>query len=125
MPPRDESAAYSIEDALIFTQILSRDLYAPLPTIFQEYESLRRELVNKAFDASRRLWQSDLDKGLFPGHVRDLMSPVHLPPGGMAAAPTTVATGRQRQLLPAATHQSFSDLSVYSLTREFQGEIES
>ncbi|PYI03041.1 FAD/NAD(P)-binding domain-containing protein [Aspergillus sclerotiicarbonarius CBS 121057] len=125
MPPRDESAAYSIEDALIFTQILSRNLHAPLPTTFQEYEALRRELVNKAFDASRRLWQSDLDKGLFPGHVRDLMSPVHLPPVGIAAAPATVVTGRQRQVFPAATHQSFSDLSVYSLTREFQGEIES
>ncbi|BCR99363.1 FAD-dependent oxidoreductase [Aspergillus luchuensis] len=124
MPPRDESAAYSIEDALIFTQIFSRNLHAPLSTTFQEYESLRRELVNKVFDASRRLWQSDLDKGLFPGHVRELMSPVHMSPGGCVPAPTT-AIASARPGIPTATHQSFSDLSVYSLTREFQGEIES
>lgn len=124
MPPRDESAAYSIEDALVFTQIFSRNLHAPLATTFQEYESLRRELVNKVFDASRRLWQSDLDKGLFPGHVRELMSPVHMSPGGCVPAPTTTIASA-RPGIPAATHQSFSDLSVYSLTREFQGEIES
>ncbi|PYI15022.1 FAD/NAD(P)-binding domain-containing protein [Aspergillus japonicus CBS 114.51] len=116
MPPRDESAAYAIEDALIFTQILAqhRDDSCPLSTLFQEYEAARRVLVNKAFDASRRLWQSDLDKGLFPGHVRDLMSPVHV-----SSATSSAPRGT------AATHESFSDLSVYSLTREFQGEIES
>ncbi|PWY79252.1 FAD/NAD(P)-binding domain-containing protein [Aspergillus heteromorphus CBS 117.55] len=124
MPPRDESAAYAIEDALIFTQILSQNRHAPLSAIFQEYETVRRELVNRAFDASRRLWQSDLDKGLFPGHVRGLMAPVHVspsPPGmGMGMVVANANRGAS-----AATHQSFSDLSVYSLTREFQGEIDS
>ncbi|PYH97540.1 FAD/NAD(P)-binding domain-containing protein [Aspergillus ellipticus CBS 707.79] len=128
MPPRDESAAYSIEDALIFTQILSQNRHAPLSAIFQEYETARRELVNRAFDASRRLWQSDLDKGLFPGHVRGLMSPVHGAPivgkSGGAGVGVVVANAGKGSAT-AATHQSFSDLSVYSLTREFQGEIDS
>ncbi|KAE8143057.1 hypothetical protein BDV38DRAFT_97530 [Aspergillus pseudotamarii] len=116
MPPRDESAAYAVEDAIIFSKLLAQNPDCQLITLFEEYEELRRGLVNKAFDASRRLWQSDLDKGLFPGQTRDLMSPVHLPPdshiGRRATQPINKTT------LPAPTHESFSDLSVYSLTSD-------
>ncbi|KAE8354406.1 hypothetical protein BDV28DRAFT_131066 [Aspergillus coremiiformis] len=116
MPPRDESAAYAVEDAIIFSKLLAQNPDCQLVTLFEEYENLRRGLVNKAFDASRRLWQSDLDKGLFPGQARDLMSSLHLPPdscvGKCATKPITKTN------LPAPTHESFSDLSVYSLTSD-------
>ncbi|KAB8235824.1 FAD-dependent oxidoreductase [Aspergillus alliaceus] len=116
MPPRDESAAYAVEDAIIFAKLLAQNPDAPLPRLFEEYEDLRRGLVNKAFDASRRLWQSDLDKGLFPGQTRDLMSPVHLPPNSCVGKRATQPTTKTQ--LPAPTHESFSDLSVYSLTSD-------
>ncbi|KAL5355983.1 hypothetical protein BJX96DRAFT_171180 [Aspergillus floccosus] len=119
MPPRDESAAYAIEDALLFSQLLAhRQSNEPLSTVFDEYESVRRPTINQAFDASSRLWQSDFDRGLYPGQIRDLLAPVAppsaVPPGGNAAAPVSA----NQAGLPAPAHQSFSDLSVYSLTRE-------
>ncbi|KAE8315444.1 hypothetical protein BDV41DRAFT_188018 [Aspergillus transmontanensis] len=116
MPPRDESAAYAVEDAIIFSKLLAQNPDCELLTLFEEYEELRRGLVNKAFDASRRLWQSDLDKGLFPGQTRDLMSPVHLPPDSCVGKGATQPINKRN--LPAPTHESFSDLSVYSLTSD-------
>ncbi|KAE8423857.1 hypothetical protein BDV36DRAFT_1771 [Aspergillus pseudocaelatus] len=116
MPPRDESAAYAVEDAIIFSKLLAQNPGCQLITLFEEYEELRRGLVNKAFDASRRLWQSDLDKGLFPGQTRDLMSPVHLPPDSHIGRRATQPINKTK--LPAPTHESFSDLSVYSLTSD-------
>ncbi|KAE8146517.1 hypothetical protein BDV25DRAFT_162290 [Aspergillus avenaceus] len=115
MPPRDESAAYAVEDAIIFSKLLARNPDCPLAMLFAEYEDIRRDLVNKAFDASRRLWQSDLDKGLFPGQTRDLMSPLHLPPDSCVGKRAMHFITKS---LPAPTHESFSDLSVYSLTSE-------
>ncbi|KAF7590382.1 hypothetical protein BBP40_002935 [Aspergillus hancockii] len=116
MPPRDESAAYAVEDAIIFSKLLGQNPDCGLPALFEEYEEIRRGLVNKAFDASRRLWQSDLDKGLFPGQTRDLMSPVHLPPDDCVKKRSLESI--RKTTLPAPTHESFSDLSVYSLTSD-------
>jgi 2-polyprenyl-6-methoxyphenol hydroxylase-like FAD-dependent oxidoreductase len=116
MPPRDESAAYAVEDAIIFSKLLGQNPDCGLTALFEEYEEIRRGLVNKAFDASRRLWQSDLDKGLFPSQTRDLMSPVHLPPGDCVKRRSLEPIKKTN--LPAPTHESFSDLSVYSLTSD-------
>ncbi|KAG2420097.1 hypothetical protein HFD88_004896 [Aspergillus terreus] len=119
MPPRDESAAYAIEDALLFSQLLAHHASnEPLTAVFDEYERLRRPTIDQAFDASSRLWRSDFDLGLYPGQIRDLLAPVAppsaVPLGGNAAG----SVSPKRAGLPAPTHQSFSDLSVYSLTRE-------
>jgi hypothetical protein len=118
MPPREESAAYAIEDAVIFAQIFARRRDRPLRDLFVEYETARRGLVDKAFDATRRLWQSDLDKGLFPGHYRDCMSSIQLPPAplGVKAADAPI----RERIFPPPTHESMSDLSMYTLTSELE-----
>jgi hypothetical protein len=122
MPPREESAAYAIEDAVIFAQIFARGRRRSLHHIFVEYENARRGLVDKAFDATRRLWQSDLDKGLFPGNFRDCMSPTQLPPNPLV---NKAADGPIRErIFPPPTHESMSDLSVYTLTSELEGALE-
>ncbi|GFF61189.1 FAD-dependent urate hydroxylase [Aspergillus udagawae] len=118
MPPREESAAYAIEDAVIFAQIFARGRDRPLRDLFVEYETARRGLVDKAFDATRRLWQSDLDKGLFPGHYRDCMSSIQLPPAPLRAKAAD-APIRER-IFPPPTHESMSDLSMYTLTSELE-----
>ncbi|GFF81440.1 hypothetical protein IFM47457_05469 [Aspergillus lentulus] len=122
MPPREESAAYAIEDAVIFAQIFARGRDRSLHHIFVEYENARRGLVDKAFDATRRLWQSDLDKGLFPGNFRDCMSSTQLPPNPLikekAAGPIS------EPIFPPPTHESMSDLSVYTLTSELEAALD-
>ncbi|KAF7155731.1 hypothetical protein CNMCM6106_006013 [Aspergillus hiratsukae] len=118
MPPREESAAYAIEDAVIFAQIFARGRHRPLRDVFVEYENARRGLVDKAFDATRRLWQSDLDKGLFAGRFRDCMSSIQLPPA--PAVDKTADDLKRNRIFPPPTHESMSDLSVYTLTSELE-----
>ncbi|GIJ92546.1 hypothetical protein Asppvi_001824 [Aspergillus pseudoviridinutans] len=122
MPPREESAAYAIEDAVTFAQILARGGDRSLSDLFLEYENARRELVNKAFDATRRLWQSDLDKGLFPAHFRERMSPIQLLPNNLQEEKT--GDPERKPVCPAPMHESMSDLSVYMLTTGLEGAIE-
>ncbi|KAH2914778.1 hypothetical protein KXW25_009158 [Aspergillus fumigatus] len=122
MPPREESAAYAIEDAVIFAQIFARRRGRPLHHIFQEYENARRELVDKAFDTTRRLWQSDLDKGLFPGNFRDCMSSTQLPPNRLVMDKADAPMGEP--IFPPPTHESMSDLSVSTLTSELEAALD-
>ncbi|RHZ62537.1 FAD-dependent oxidoreductase [Aspergillus thermomutatus] len=122
MPPREESAAYAIEDAVIFAQIFACGRDCALRDLFREYENARRELVDKAFDATRRLWQSDLDRGLFPGHFRDCMSSIQLAPAPSLA--NSPADPMRKRIFPPPTHESMSDLSVYTLTSELEGALD-
>lgn len=111
MPPREESAAFSIEDSMIFSQFLASNHGVELIEIFERYQNARRGLIEKAFDASCKLWQKDLDSGRFPRSYRDLMSPLRLPSSDASRV------ARERSSCPP-TYESMSDLSVYALTRE-------
>ncbi|EAW07059.1 FAD-dependent oxidoreductase [Aspergillus clavatus NRRL 1] len=125
MPPREESAAYAIEDAMLFARILAEDRDRALSEVFLDYEDARRSLVDKAFDTTRKLWQSDLDKGFFPGHFRDCMSSIQLAPGSPRDIPSDRDCDPSRKrIFPPPTHESMSDLSVYSLTSELEGMIQ-
>jgi hypothetical protein len=121
MPPREESAAYAIEDAVIFAQIFVRGRDRPLRDLFVEYEHARRGVVDKAFDATRQLWQSDLDKGLFAGQFRDCMSSIQLPPA--SALDKLADEPKRNRIFPPPTHESMSDLSMYKLTSELEAAL--
>jgi 2-polyprenyl-6-methoxyphenol hydroxylase-like FAD-dependent oxidoreductase len=121
MPPRDESSTYALEDAVFFSQILARYYDYPLQDAFSAYEDLRRGLIDKAFDASRKLWQESRDMGLLPSQIKELITPISSPLGQKTVAPDTsyfVSTAG----LPVPTHESFSDLSVYSLAQNLAGD---
>ena len=122
MPPREESAAYAIEDAMIFAQILARGRGRPLSDLFLEYENARRELLDKASNATRRLWKNDLEKGLFPSHFRNCMSPIQRP-ADPSLDKTTSDSAQKRIFLPP-THENVSDLSIYTLTSELEGAVD-
>ncbi|CDM27192.1 hypothetical protein DTO013E5_4361 [Penicillium roqueforti] len=78
MPPRDESAAYALDDAILFSRILSTYRSEPLTEVFDAYEKLRRNTINHAFKESRRMWARNRDMGFLEGKVKEWMMSFHL-----------------------------------------------
>ncbi|GAM42361.1 hypothetical protein TCE0_044f16262 [Talaromyces pinophilus] len=118
MPPRDESSTYALEDAIFFSQILTRYYDSLLQDAFRAFENLRRGLIDKAFDASRKLWQESRDMGLLPSQIKELITPI---PSSFEKSTETPKTGTfvTTAAIPVPTHDSFSDLSVYSLAQRY------
>lgn len=78
MPPRDESAAYALDDAILFSRILASYRSEPLTEVFDAYETLRRETINHAFKESRRMWERNREMGFFEGRIKEWMMAFHL-----------------------------------------------
>ncbi|KAJ5483844.1 hypothetical protein N7539_006044 [Penicillium diatomitis] len=78
MPPRDESAAYALDDAILFARILSRYYQEPLTEVFEAYERLRRETVESAFKESRRMWDRNRDMGFLESRLKEWMMPFQI-----------------------------------------------
>ena len=78
MPPRDESAAYALDDAILFSRILSKHRYDPLPVSFKAYEDLRRGTVTAAFQVSRRMWEKNRDLGFLEGRLKEWTMPMQV-----------------------------------------------
>ncbi|KAJ5601217.1 hypothetical protein N7510_010751 [Penicillium lagena] len=78
MPPRDESAAYALDDAILFARILSRYRTEPLARTFNAYERLRRSTINYAFKESLRMWDRNRDMGMLEGRLKEWMLPLYL-----------------------------------------------
>ncbi|KAJ5365507.1 hypothetical protein N7517_008393 [Penicillium concentricum] len=78
MPPRDESAAYALDDAILFSRILASYRSEPLAEVFDAYENLRRDTINRAFKESRRMWERNRDMGLLEGRLKEWMMTFHI-----------------------------------------------
>ncbi|KAL4806250.1 hypothetical protein BDV18DRAFT_160317 [Aspergillus unguis] len=75
MPPRDESAAYALDDSIMFCRILAHHRNEPLPSIFNRYESLRRGHVEEAFAAAGRMWETHRDMSFLEGRWKEWTMP--------------------------------------------------
>ncbi|KAJ5630153.1 hypothetical protein N7528_003810 [Penicillium herquei] len=75
MPPRDESAAYALDDAILFARLLARYRSEPLFEVFEAYENLRRETIHRAFKESSRMWDRNRDMGFLEGRLKEWMMP--------------------------------------------------
>ena len=78
MPPRDESAAYALDDAILFARILAQYRSEPLAEVFDTYERLRRDIISRAFKASHRMWDRNRDMSLLEGRLKEWMMPLSL-----------------------------------------------
>ncbi|KAE8153559.1 hypothetical protein BDV25DRAFT_149387 [Aspergillus avenaceus] len=78
MPPRDESAAYALDDSILFSRILAKHRHEPLPVAFKAYEDLRRNTVTTAFKASRRMWEKNRDLGFLEGRLKEWTLPFYI-----------------------------------------------
>ncbi|KAL4946040.1 hypothetical protein BDV06DRAFT_209022 [Aspergillus oleicola] len=75
MPPRDESAAYALDDAIMFARNLAHHRDDPLAKIFMKYENLRRGPVEEAFGAAGRMWATHRDMGSLEGRWKEWTMP--------------------------------------------------
>lgn len=78
MPPRDESAAYALDDAILFARTLARYPYHPPGLSFKIYENIRREPVNQAFKASTKRWDKNRDTGALKASLTEWTLPLYL-----------------------------------------------
>ncbi|KAJ5573356.1 uncharacterized protein N7459_007783 [Penicillium hispanicum] len=78
MPPRDESAAYALDDGILFARILARYRSESLTEVFDAYERLRRDTINHAFNESHRAWARNRDMGILEGRLKEFMTPFYL-----------------------------------------------
>lgn len=75
MPPRDESASYALDDAIIFARILVKYRLKPVAESFRAYEDFRRETVNRAFQDSWSSWEEKRDMGALGARLREWTLP--------------------------------------------------
>ncbi|EFE39183.1 monooxygenase, putative [Trichophyton verrucosum HKI 0517] len=76
MPPRDESAAYALDDAILFSRILSLYYHQPVKDSFDIYESMRRSSVTKAYNASNATWMgSKSNSGRWASRIEACLTP--------------------------------------------------
>ncbi|KAJ5121730.1 hypothetical protein N7448_002862 [Penicillium atrosanguineum] len=78
MPPLDESAAYALDDAILFARILAQYRSEPLAEVFDTYERLRRDTINRAFKESHRMWDRNRDMSMLEGRLKEWMIPLSL-----------------------------------------------
>ncbi|KAJ5654700.1 hypothetical protein N7490_001703 [Penicillium lividum] len=78
MPPRDESAAYALDDAILFARLLARYRSEPLSEVFDAYEGLRRDKINQAFKESGRMWDRNRDMGVLESRLSTFFMPFYL-----------------------------------------------
>lgn len=79
MLPRDESAAFAIDDTILLARIISNHIDYPLETSFQIYDSLRRTDIAHAFKDSAKLWQRrNTDAGPIETWFRERLIPFQI-----------------------------------------------
>jgi hypothetical protein len=79
MLPRDESAAYAIDDAIVFSRVLTQYIDHPLQKTFEVYDSLRRPEVTHAFQEASKLWKRrNKDAGAFESWIRERLVPLQI-----------------------------------------------
>jgi hypothetical protein len=75
MPPRDESVAFAVDDAILFARILAIYINHPPSDTFKAYESVRRKPVNDAYKEAVIGWERNKDVGSIAGKIDEILMP--------------------------------------------------
>lgn len=78
MPPKDESAAYALDDAILFSRVLAEYIYEPVSEAFRVYESLRRQTINNAYKAASGNWAHNRDSSRLSNKFEEWLMPLNL-----------------------------------------------
>lgn len=78
MPPKDESAAYALDDAILLSRILTRYLSEPLAHVFAAYEAVRRQPIDEAYRVASANWQANRDTTSLARRLEDWLTPWNL-----------------------------------------------
>lgn len=78
MPPRDESASYALDDALLFARVLAVYVDQPLSDAFATYEGIRRKPIEEAYKESVAGWVHNKDAGKWAARLEAWLTPWQL-----------------------------------------------
>lgn len=79
MPPKGESIGYALEDAVIFSCVLSHfGLTSPPATTFAFYEKIRRNPIDDAYRDASIGWDSNKDSGWLTTKLMEWFTPLYL-----------------------------------------------
>lgn len=78
MPPKDESAAYALDDAILFSRVLAEYIYEPVSEAFRVYESLRRQTIDNAYKAASGSWAHNRDSSRLSNKFEEWLLPLNL-----------------------------------------------
>lgn len=65
MPPQGESTGHALEDAIIFARVMASNIDRGLSEVFNAYQKVRRERIDKAYEQSAFGWETQKDSGWF------------------------------------------------------------
>lgn len=71
MPPIYSTASYALDDAILFSRVLARYRSAPLKSVFETYDQLRRSTVDRAFAECNGIWKRMKDRGHMEEFVKE------------------------------------------------------
>lgn len=75
MPPRDESAAFALDDAILFSRVMAQYIFHRPSDAFAVYEAIRRKPVNEAYKASTVGWLQNKDTGKWHQRLEEWLTP--------------------------------------------------
>ena len=74
MPPQGESIGLCLEDVMLLSKVLKEKPSDEALQIFETYEFLRRERIEKAFEKADWSWETVKDKGWLGGLMMEYMT---------------------------------------------------
>ena len=85
MLPQGESSGLAIEDAILFTHILSKRAYLPnkpapenplsIPSLITHYTTLRKPKIEDAFQEANFRWENHGGSTWFAHNMKELLTP--------------------------------------------------
>ncbi|KAJ9611648.1 hypothetical protein H2200_004832 [Cladophialophora chaetospira] len=78
MPPQGESTGYALEDAILFARVMAAKVDTGLGNVFDMYQKVRRERINKAYDEATFGWETQKDCGWFTFLLRTWLTTAFL-----------------------------------------------
>jgi 2-polyprenyl-6-methoxyphenol hydroxylase-like FAD-dependent oxidoreductase len=63
MPPQGEGTGVAIEDGVLLARVLSRRATRDIPTLFNDYDTLRRPDIRETYRETMARWKAPVPKG--------------------------------------------------------------
>ncbi|KAG8417108.1 hypothetical protein J3459_012749 [Metarhizium acridum] len=74
MPPQGEATGVAIEDGVLLARVLSRRATRDIPTLFRDYETLRRPDIQETYKETMARWNAPVPKAWMSGFVMEWLT---------------------------------------------------
>lgn len=71
MPPQGEGTGVAIEDGVLLARVLGRRTTRDIPTLFADYEKLRRDDIRETYKTTMARWNAPVPNGWFSNIIME------------------------------------------------------